>query len=316
MATTNAITEKSNIYATPLTAKELETFWNITGISAQAKAIGTLVESVNSLKNEIVNIQRDQQLMANKTNDMFTDIINGLIASQDKVADTIKYQHEKNRKQIFAITSNSGKEESSINPIFYSTANVALQKSWRKIIEGDIEKLVLNTGANKLTIYKDLYARMKIKGHDVNALLKEYREEHPSASIMDMCMASDILRVSMSAQLEIMEYTNTSSTNKKLNVANKTKAKSNKKLYLYVQANRSPAEIRSMIANIGKNGVWSPTMSKKVYDALRKTVDVDSIVSNFNNNNRISKCNKWFAISKDKKAMEELNRIISEHKEF
>ena len=296
----------SNIYS-PLTKEEIELFSSITG-SNKLSNIGNIAgvtEIINNVFSElsktIDSMKQDNQIQSRALIDAVTELTT-----------TIKEQNETNRKQIAAIDRKKELVEKS-NLIFCSNTKYATRQSLRKVMEGDIERMHIDTGKSVNAICKDIYKGMKNKfGHDVNKLHDEYELQKPGASVMDMCIASDILRSCMYAQIESMKANPYS---KKIVVPKKTNAVKKDK-YTFVQANRCPSEIYDLVALLSKNGKWSAWSSKKTLCALGKKIDINKIVNNFTKKNGISKCNPWFAISKDNDAMTELRNMIFDAERF
>lgn len=236
-----------------------------------------------------------------KVNELIESIDKNTV-SNDNIAQAIKDCFGTFRKMYFA--TNKSAVKPAINPILYSSISKEKQIAWKKDAIDRISSVV-GKRENHEKAYSIIYSGIKEKGYDLEKLLREYLSSNPDATIIDMCSASDTLRMAFECQINKLIFDH--------NLRCRQHIKSEKKV-TYKEANSCPKEIRLIIASLSPSGKTSGLLYNKTLREIerRSGVDIEKLIKKTKKKYNINKCSVWFAVSKDPDLMSILNTIAAE----
>ena len=290
--------------STELSDKEVARIKEILGINVLSDMVNAIEASqtnmgiyVNQLKEQLTS---GFALQAEA-------IKSGLDSMMDKICETISAEEKTNRSQRYAINA---KATTPTNPLFYSTYDVGKQNLWKEKSAGIIAEKCLEENQNKGTMHNLIYKYMKEKdGYNLDLLLKEFRTStnNSNATYLDMCAASDALRLSFEKNVNNLYHKESVRRNKTNNAG-----KSSRKKITYTQAKRCPAEIYAIVSAMANNGNPRGTTFNKAAKILAaNNVDVNKLKDKVIKKYGIKDCSIWFALSHYPAAVEVLRNAVA-----
>lgn len=271
----------TNLAISPLTNEELDTFRAMIGIQRNDATVQIITKFTEALS-QIVQ----------QNSDMIKDFRLFQLEQTDKISALL-----------------SAKSEPQTNPIFYCSMNAADQQLWREKVTGQIAQICLDDHYNKGSVYRKIYDGMKRNGYDVGVLLKEYcRDNNCNISILDMCAKSDVLRLSLQNQINVIFHNKI--------VDNVKEKYSKKKKVDYASTRRVPKEVREIIDKMSRSGVANGRTFNNAENMMAKSgFDINKLEKRVAKKYKIKNCNKWFAVSQSAEAIEVLNNVVNKYLE-
>lgn len=312
----NTLTDTNAISTSPLTENELDVFQNIIGGTKQIQALAVLTDAISNLSTQISEMKKDNRLRENRWRDDLLNIMNKFTESQSKLSETVANGFDAQRKSLFKLHSLQNTnmatttvvEQKKLSPLFYSTLEECKKGFWKGSVSGEIDKLCFE-GENKGNLYHKIYTWMKEAGYDVQKLLAEYKTVYPDATFLDMCAASDVLRLCLQNQINRLVYKKT--------VSKMKPTTNNKKKVYKIETRKMPDEIRNSVLRLSSTGKPSGLIYNKAMNMIKKDgrINVNKLVKTTCKKHSWKTCSPWFAISQDAEAVNIMNQIITEYLE-
>ena len=285
---------------TPLSNEEIATFMMLKGFGADNDKFYEAQKCQIETTEKMLSVVRGSASEITKKLDLLLEAIGALTASQNEL---IKSLSAVNNVQSVPVVAKK------VNPLFYSTMKPADQNLWVDKVKGEIAKMCLEKGNNRPMLYKSLYNDMKASGYDIDALLKEYKADNPSATQLNMMAASDALRECFEKKINVRVHNAMISEykNKAVEKPHVTKGRKYKALRGYSY----PQEIMEIAGRF--NG--GEPMSKYDYARAYRLLGVNTkdLVKSVEKKYGIKRVTIPFAISTDKKLVEKFKAVMDEH---
>lgn len=285
---------------TPLSNEEIATFMMLKGFGADNDKFYEAQKCQVETTEKMLSVIRSSASDITKKLDFLLEAIGALTASQNELVKSLSAIN--NVQSVPVVTKKA-------NPLFYSTMKPADQNLWVDKVKGEIAKMCLEKGNNRPMLYKSLYNDMKASGYDIDALLKEYKADNPSANQLNMMAASDALRECFEKKINV-RVNNAMINDYKNKTAEKTSVVKGEK-YQALHAYSYPQEIMDIARRF--NG--GKPMSKYDYARAYKLLGVSTkdLVKSVEKKYGVKNVTIPFAISTDKKLVEKFKAVMDEH---
>lgn len=321
MATKNAEIATMDTTLIPLNREELAIFYEASMVAQKdtlmqlmvvfKTAIQEQTEKTNALIREL-KMERKEQA------DKISELTNKLIDSHNQINKAIMDSSTSMRKSMFAIASKPKDDAITVvaeNPLFQSSINAGETNLWIKKSEGVIAQFVEKTKLPLGTVYSRIYDGMKCDGYDVIKLYTDYKKSHPQAKKINMCAASDTLRMSFEKNCNSFFVKNVKPKTPVETKQKKTWPRKKKGVYSIRVATTCPDNIRKIVKPLSKTGSVGGSTYRKAYGLFEKEYDVNleayrqSVMEHYN----LPNCNIGFAISLDPSMTSKLRRAVKKN---
>lgn len=331
-STTTAATMRTiNDPTTPLNENEINEFKEAIGINDMIAVFNNmaiklqefdensrirnekLINAINKLNTEIsLDINKGNLAAIKAIESGNSSTAKAIKENAKSIVENVISQNEKNRKQYWAANNDlrdmlNRKDNSDY--LFHSSISSEDQERWKKLMTAKVAEQCFGKG-NKADLedFEVIYSRMKEKdGYDVVKLLDEYHKYFavsPFSGILDMCAASDLLRMSFEKALNNFYHVNVVTNIKK------------SKVITYKQAVSVPSEITKIVGRLNQSGSPNGTAYHRAAKILKEkhNIDISAIKHAVMKKYDLSNCNKWFALSQYPQYVELLNNSIPARK--